>query len=403
VKAAVLAEHRLERQSHGINDYQTAEEPDLPDQQRRVLALVAETRVPLVAESHARTGLRSLELSLATRFEHYDDFGDDTNWRAGLAWEPFRGVRVRGSWSTAFRAPQLSELFRIPGAPFETFVFDDRAGGEPVEVPVTGFLSGNPNLDAETSETTSAGIEVRPHFLPGLSASLTYYRTAFRDRIREVDEGIGQENLLLFREHLPAGVLEFADPAGDPNDPDNALVAIHLMPVNIARRTVSGLDAVLEYARDLGPWSLSGRLDVNRQFELSDRLSPRAAPLELDGRAGYTPHWRGRMRLTAARGDWDAQLYWNWSTGVRLPPGVEAAFTAAELSVPRIRGMSTVDVQLSYRPARAQGWFGGVEWRLGASNLFDTDLPFVPYPPGFDVASGDVRGRVLYMDVRMTF
>jgi iron complex outermembrane receptor protein len=114
VKAAVLAEHRLERQSHGINDYQTAEEPDLPDQQRRVLALVAETRVPLVAESHARTGLRSLELSLATRFEHYDDFGDDTNWRAGLAWEPFRGVRVRGSWSTAFRAPQLSELSKSP-------------------------------------------------------------------------------------------------------------------------------------------------------------------------------------------------------------------------------------------------------------------------------------------------
>ena len=51
-----------------------------------------------------------LELQLAGRYDDYSDFGDTTNPKVAIRWNPHEDVTVRASWAEGFRAPSLSEL-----------------------------------------------------------------------------------------------------------------------------------------------------------------------------------------------------------------------------------------------------------------------------------------------------
>jgi vitamin B12 transporter len=74
------------------------------------------------------------DLSLALRRDEHEDFGGRTSGRAALAWRFADDMTLRAVAGTGFRAPSLYELF----GPF-----------------------GNPNLDAETSESYELSLEKR--------------------------------------------------------------------------------------------------------------------------------------------------------------------------------------------------------------------------------------------------
>ncbi|MDB5459912.1 MAG: TonB-dependent receptor, partial [Caulobacteraceae bacterium] len=56
--------------------------------ERKVGAVFAEVRVPLVGPENARPGVALLELSGAVRAEHYSDFGNTVDPKAGIVWAP---------------------------------------------------------------------------------------------------------------------------------------------------------------------------------------------------------------------------------------------------------------------------------------------------------------------------
>src|SRR3546814_7642873 len=53
--------------------------------------------------------VRSFELQLAGRYEHYSDFGSIAKPKIAGAWDLFDGWRIRGSWAQGFRAPNLEQ------------------------------------------------------------------------------------------------------------------------------------------------------------------------------------------------------------------------------------------------------------------------------------------------------
>jgi len=65
---------------------------------RDVISLFGELQVPL----H-----ETLDLQLALRYEDFSDVGDTTVGKIAFGWQPIDQVLVRGSWSQAFRAPNL--------------------------------------------------------------------------------------------------------------------------------------------------------------------------------------------------------------------------------------------------------------------------------------------------------
>lgn len=87
-----------------------------------------------------------LSLTLGARLDDHEIYGDHLTPRAYLVYSMDNGVSIKGGVSEGFKAPgayQLSEEYRIISC-----------GGN-------CFLSGNPNLDPETSTNYEMGVEVR--------------------------------------------------------------------------------------------------------------------------------------------------------------------------------------------------------------------------------------------------
>ncbi|MDM8525093.1 TonB-dependent receptor [Desulfococcaceae bacterium HSG8] len=129
-------------------------------------------------------GVEALALTLGGRFDHYSDFGNTFNPRAGLVYAPFKDLYFKALYGTAFRAPEFGQM-HLKNNP-------DQAG--------------NPDIDPETIETMEflTGFNFAEHF----SGTVTCYKTGVDDMISVVDrkwnnhgemEGYGLEAEFKFR------------------------------------------------------------------------------------------------------------------------------------------------------------------------------------------------------------
>ncbi len=111
-----------------------------------------------------------LEMKLAGRYDDYDDFGDTFNPKVGITYRPFDSLVLRSSWSTAFRAPSLTQA----GVELRTTTarFDCGANQAVADLYCEGFGDersenvlelGNAKLNAEESESVSVGFAYSPN------------------------------------------------------------------------------------------------------------------------------------------------------------------------------------------------------------------------------------------------
>jgi iron complex outermembrane receptor protein len=119
-------------------------------------------------------------ISLAGRFEDYNDFGNKSTGKLATRFEIARPISVRGSISTGFRAPHLAQQWFsstatnfISGVPFENKTF-------PVTDPVAIAL-GASRLQPETSVNKSIGLTWQP--VEAFSGSVDFYHVKIEDRI----------------------------------------------------------------------------------------------------------------------------------------------------------------------------------------------------------------------------
>lgn len=103
--------------------------------------------------------LERVNLTAGVRYDHYSDFGDTVNPRAGLVWNIIDPLDLKLLYGRAFRAPSFAELY---------------ARNSPV-------LLGNPSLEPETITTFEAGIIWRP--VRFVDVNLGYFHSAIDDQI----------------------------------------------------------------------------------------------------------------------------------------------------------------------------------------------------------------------------
>jgi iron complex outermembrane receptor protein len=153
----------------------------------------SETNTAAFAELQA-SPIKSLELHVSSRYDHFDTFGNSFTPAASFKWTPMQQFALRGTFARGFRAPNPAET----GNAGSFFSFNGIA--DPILCPggadkpnqagtVIGSCTLQPayvqttskNLSPEKSKSYTLGIVVEP--VKGLNATLDYYNIQVNNQI----------------------------------------------------------------------------------------------------------------------------------------------------------------------------------------------------------------------------
>jgi iron complex outermembrane receptor protein len=291
-----------------------------------------------------------LRLGLAGRYENYSDFGSTTNGKITARYSPLQQLIFRGSASTGFRAPSLSQgnfsaistnfiLNTATGIvePFET-------GTYRVDSPIARAL-GATDLKPEKSKNLSAGVVWQP--LSNLEVTADYFHIAIDDRI--VFSGNFQGSR----------ILPLISPFG-------ATAARFF--TNAIDTETNGFDLVANYQRPI----FGGRADLSAAYSNNETkiVGEVATPPQLAGLGNVLFDRIEQRRVECGQPKSNVRLMqsWNrsgWSTTLRESRyGDYCSFTILPADDQTYGGEWLADVELSYR------WHG-YTLAVGAENLFD--------------------------------
>ena len=181
---------------------------------RYIRALFAETRIPITAPAWSVPGLRSFDLTLAARAEHYSDAGSKTVPKVGFRWQPFdKQLTFRGDYAKSFSAPSLyAEYGPIDTRQVGQAVIAGVFGSANYSgLPFNGEDGNNPNLKPATSVSRSIGLVFQPQFAPGLSLTVDFSSI----NLNGYAGGLGFSNILASINQLGAASPYFTNLAVD--------------------------------------------------------------------------------------------------------------------------------------------------------------------------------------------
>lgn len=156
---------------------------------RRTKSVFGELSLPLVAPDMAVPLVRSLTLSAAAR---YEDLGFDSALapKLGARWQIDRSIALRGTYARSFLVPRFRDTIGIA----EQVSFWNQpypylpAGSQNPALPAGNALAiyragANPDLGTQQADTFTAGVDLTPQFLPGLTLKAGYYRIRIKGRV----------------------------------------------------------------------------------------------------------------------------------------------------------------------------------------------------------------------------
>lgn len=389
---------------------------------RDVISLFAELQIPV---------LENLDVQVALRHEKFSDLDSDaTVGKVAFGWRPLEQVLVRGSWSEAFRAPNLVTVNEGTVARSNTrtdwaceYANGFAAVGSELdcEYGVQRIAQGSNALIPETSENTSIGLVLDP--IEGLTITADYWQITKDDTI-----GLfGEENhiaLDLFY-RLQAGASDCSQAfnaqvvrEAATQDQIDAYTAAGLCPagdvvrvddvyVNLDTRELEGYDIGVYYDLDtsLGAFSFSYNGSFLEKYE--QVASGPSLDLVNAVQAGDLPSGvgiDGFADLIGKDGNQDerhsARLSWRQGAfGAALGAYRIGQFYQGTPNV-KIAAMTTYDLTADYRFDVADT---GARIRLGVKNLTDERAPLADRYFGYFADAHNDYGRYMYVDLRLSF
>lgn len=260
-----------------------------PDGQgeREVVSLFAEVQAPL---------LPRVDMQAAVRYEDFSDVGDTVVGKFALGWQMIDAIALRGSWSEAFRAPNLitvnEEIVARQNVRNDyACVFAANYGGDPEQDIIDcrnstqRVAQGSDALVAEQSSNFSVGLVLTP--LEDWTITLDYWSIEKEDTIgllgeenhtavdllRRLEHGTGncsalQANPAVVRElDLDADEAAIYQAAGI--CPAGLIKYIDDRYANLDTRTVEGYDFGVfgKVDNSLGKWTFRYQVSILDKFE----------------------------------------------------------------------------------------------------------------------------------------
>ena len=365
-----------------------------------------------------------IQMQLAGRYDHYNDFGGTFNPKVALTYRPTDDLVLRASWATSFRAPSLTQA----GVQLRTTTasFDCSANQAVADLYCEGDGSirsnnvlelGNPQLKAEESESISVGFSYSPTTKTNLTVDYWYFdhqdivdtdMTALLDRamsdaslrfcglVPEGEIGVSYDpDLCLVSDeagltieqqnaNLPQ-ILAAWDEFDQPRYLELPLYRDHVLKLeNTGNQTVSGLDLAFDHQFALSNSTLTLALKATHYIDF-DRNKPGSDQIE-----ALIGTWRYPENIANLSVFWDHDKYYmgltayytsNYQDDIERLRGREidelVALGALDDNEQRdVSAWTTVRASAGY-------YFDKATLKLTIDNLFDRAAP---------VAYGSSRG-----------
>ena len=376
--------------------------------ERAYYAAYFETLVPI---------FESLDLTLAGRYDSYNDLGSKFSPRVSLEFRPFDELLFRGTWGKGFRAPTLVDMYgdnrstNLNSGPGPT-LSPAHAGGDELACAAltavrtaignaayqpyavnpcisspqyTWMITSNPDLTPEESTNWGVGAVWSPS--ADLSFALDYYDVELENVIGTVPRALAFRN-------GDNGVPLYGVTRGAPIVAPNGTVLpgqanlIMLPTVNGAVQTARGIDLEANWRFQTDNWgTFNTKLAWSHQLEYN--FTPvGAGTIEQSGTATF-PDDRGQLAV-----NWSGGIYnFGVITNYIGPSGNEG--TTAFLP-----SWTTVDVQAGV----TLPWKAKVT--VGARNVANKEPPMSNVLFGFPFYSNtlhNIYGRMMYMKYEQNF
>jgi outer membrane receptor protein involved in Fe transport len=365
-----------------------------------------------------------LELNLAARAFRYSNFGSGVTWKAGALFRTVGGIALRGTYSTAFRAPSIGELFagnaddfqsaedpcdtnpptgpRVLDPTTERHCMDQGVptGSEFGTTQQRAVDGGNAALKAETAKVVTAGVVYEPPQVKGLAFTVDYWRIKIDNAIQVLGE------TAIFSNCYTRGIQSYCEQVH--RDPVSHAIDFVDNPVsNIGGTTTSGLDVAVSH--DLRMTEI-GRLraQIETQYLLNTDLD-------------------NSIQILHGRGFYDLGVFprikANFSASYQHPIGLGGGFNVRYVGTYKECNGNDCNTPDNLAMSRnVQQWFktdlflgyqlksvaGTTNLTLGVNNLFDRQPPIIYTGPAANAANSDpgtydYMGRFLYARLSQRF
>lgn len=390
-----------------------------------------ELLVPLIQN---RPFFEELTLEAGVRYSSYEVDApgtptfNTTTYKIGGSWEVGAGVKFRGNYTRAVRAPNIGELFapvstglaNLEIDPCATLDGEGKPNGRPnptgtlraiclaqgatvgnvnsINDPTAGQLNatggGNINLKPEVANTYTIGVVFQPEFVPGLSIALDYFNIKVNGAVSSPTTGdaiaacfganvfappAGAENseaCTVIRRNPITGALD-GDPATTPG--------LFLASSNLGTIYSDGADLAINYRRDLGFAGLNlsflGTYNRNSRFQATPSGLDRECVMFYSGNCDPQAKFQFSQRTTLSFGEVDVSLLWRYiGRMIQEPEDAEngaGPFFSGEVAGFGQQDFTTIAAANYFDLSVRFGVSENLTLTLTAENLLDRDPPLV--------------------------
>jgi outer membrane receptor protein involved in Fe transport len=328
---------------------------------RTVAGAFLEFAVPVVSPEMNIPLVYSLDMQIAGRFEEYSDFGSVAKPKVAFAWDVIDGLRVRGSYSEGFRAPNLEQVnatqyARLAGGDDYYRCEADIRNGAIASMnqcsrgaSASLLVAGNPDLEPEESTNQSVGLVFQPRFLPERLGDITFTVDHWKIEQEKIVGLLGAQAALaldylnrlqggsnpnVVRDAPDADDVLFFDGSG--LTPVGEVISINDRFINLLPQTVEGVDLGFSWAKRRTEWgTFIFRVNASQLLEFSrepgdivdslyaardagiiDSLTPLPDSSQLIAQNGR-PEWKVSTSFVWRHGPWRAGLSTQYVSDVR--------------------------------------------------------------------------------------
>ncbi|MFO1261699.1 MAG: TonB-dependent receptor [Sphingomonadaceae bacterium] len=296
-----------------------------------VWELYGEVDLPILSDV---PGARRLSLGGSARYTHYDSYGGGWTYKVQGDWEPVKGLKLRGSYGTSYRAPALFEQFLGATSGFlssSSDPCDDYANKSSPTLQANCAAIGLPSsfiqtsgvqvltaggaasgLKAETSKNLSFGVVVSPPIpqaLGRVSMAADYFSI-------KVENGVARAGALNILDRC------YNDPTFNPNAgfcrlvsrDSNNIVTVNNNYVNLATDQVKGIEFNVRYENQIGPGMFTLNALVTKFTNQSSKLFDDEALVNATGTIGR-PDWTASLDAKFKVGRVSIRYGMDWVSG----------------------------------------------------------------------------------------